>query len=365
MGVHDSLISELEEVISHGTAERRASTLHRVADLFVFGSGHFTDDHIAVFDGVFGHLIAHIELSARAALAGQLAPIANAPPGVIRVLAFDDAIEVAGPVLTQSVRLDNVSLVENAKTKSQKHLLAISRRSSLAETVTDVLVERGDRQVALSAAENPGAKFSEAGFVRLVNRSGDDDQLAQTVGLRPDLPRRQFVRLLTKASQAVRLKLEAANRDSASEIRQKVAEIATAIQVSASVGSRNYVAACARAQSLRASGCLSENDVETSAREGRFEDTVAALALLSDLPPDLVERAVVHDRAETILIIVKAAGLSWRTARAVLSLRAGEGGISKHELDECQTLFMRLRRETAQHVIDFQQRQRTAPTPAL
>jgi uncharacterized protein (DUF2336 family) len=198
MIANDSLISELEEAITHGTAERRAKTLRRITDLFVFGSGHFTEDHIALFDGVFSHLIAHIELSARATLAGQLAPISNAPPTIIRTLAFDDAIDVAGPVLAQSLQLDNVALVENARTKSQQHLLAISRRNSLAETVTDVLVERGDRQVVLNTAENRGAKFSEAGYVRLIKRSEGDDRLAYSVGARSDIPRHHFLRLLTQ-----------------------------------------------------------------------------------------------------------------------------------------------------------------------
>ena len=97
--------------------------------------------------------------------------VSNAPPGVIRTLAFDDSIDVAGPVLANSTRIDNAALVENARTKSQDHLLAISRRPTLAETVTDVLVERGNRDVALSTARNSGAKFSETGYIRLVKRS--------------------------------------------------------------------------------------------------------------------------------------------------------------------------------------------------
>ena len=111
MSAQDSLISELEDAISHGNDERRAKTLRRVTDLFVFGSGHFSQDHIALFDGVFNHLIAHIEESARTMLANQLAPIVNAPPKAIRALAFDDAIMVAGPVLKQSPQLDNAALV--------------------------------------------------------------------------------------------------------------------------------------------------------------------------------------------------------------------------------------------------------------
>src|SRR5437016_5112641 len=106
-----SLIHELEDALSQGSAERRERTLRRVTDLFVFGSSHFSADHITLFDGVFSHLVADIEESARIALAERLAAIPNAPPKVIRKLAADDAIEVAGPILARSDQLDNVSLI--------------------------------------------------------------------------------------------------------------------------------------------------------------------------------------------------------------------------------------------------------------
>ena len=61
----DTLINELEEALSNGSAERRAKTFLRITDLFVFGSGHFSDDHIALFDSIFNRLIADIEETAR------------------------------------------------------------------------------------------------------------------------------------------------------------------------------------------------------------------------------------------------------------------------------------------------------------
>ena len=61
-------------------------------------------------------------------LAQRLAPIPKAPPKIIHTLAFDDLIEVAAPVLSQSERLDDAALMENARNKSQGHLLAISNR---------------------------------------------------------------------------------------------------------------------------------------------------------------------------------------------------------------------------------------------
>src|SRR6185369_1541132 len=224
--VKTAFLSELEDALAHGSADRRVKTLRRVTALFVFGSSHFSDDHIAVFEGVFGHLIADIELSARETLAQRLASIPNAPPRIIRTLASDDAIGVAGPVLTRSNQIDNATLVETARTKSQDHLLAISRRSSLAETVTDVLVERGNRDVALTTVKNPGAAFSEAGYVRLVKRAEGDDEMAQTVGARPEIPRQQFLKLLTTASMAVRIALEASHPGKVEAIRSAVADVA-------------------------------------------------------------------------------------------------------------------------------------------
>ena len=360
MSAQHSLIRELEEALSHGSAERRERTLRRVTDLFVFGSSHFSSDHIAVFDGVFSHLVADIEQSTRAFLADRLATISNAPPKLMRTLAFDDAIEVAGPVLSQSEQLDNVSLVENAKTKSQPHLLAITKRKSLAETVTDVLVERGDRGVALSVAQNAGAKFSEAGYVRLVKRSEHDDELARSVGSRPEIPRNHFLKLLSTASKAVRLALEGAHPEHAGEIQHAVAKVATEIQAKAAASSRDYAAARTRVETLRAAGRLGESDIVAFAQAGSFEDTAVALATLSTLPVDVVERVLVQDRVETILIVAKGIDFSWPTVRALLSLRVGKGGLSTHALEQHMASFMRLKRATALQAIEFLRKRQAA-----
>ena len=114
-----------------------------------------------LFDDVFGLLIEEIESKARAELSNHLAPVSNAPVKVLRTLANDDDIAVAGPVLKLAPRLPEADLVDVAKTKSQAHLQAISARPALGEAVTDVLVRRGDREVARRVADNRGARISE------------------------------------------------------------------------------------------------------------------------------------------------------------------------------------------------------------
>src|SRR5262245_40869743 len=363
MTAQNSLIRELEDALSEGSAERRERTLRRVTDLFVFGSSHFSGDHITVFDGVFSHLVADIEQSARAVLAERLAAVPHAPPKLMRKLAFDDAIEVAGPVLTQSDQLDNVSLVENAKTKSQPHLLAISKRKSLAETVTDVLVERGERDVALSVAQNSGAKFSETGYLRLVKRSEHDDELARSVGSRPEIPRHHFLKLLSTASKAVRMALEGAHPEHAHEIQRVVAKVATAIQNKVAATSHDYAAARERIVTLRASRELGESDIAAFVQAGSFEDTAVLLATLSSLPIDVVERVLVQDRVETILIVAKSIELSWPTVRLLLLLRAGKGGLSPQALEQHMGSYMRLKRTTALQAIEFLRKRQAADQP--
>src|SRR5690242_19026448 len=166
--VRKSLIEELEHALTTGSSEQRADTLRRITDLFIVSAGDLNDQVTQIFDDVMGMLVEAIETKVRAELSVQLAPIEDAPINVIRRLACDDEIAVAGPVLAQSPRLSPTDLVGIAETKSQAHLLAISERDAIAPMVTDILVNRGDDHVVRKVVANPGASFSDSGFGALV-----------------------------------------------------------------------------------------------------------------------------------------------------------------------------------------------------
>jgi uncharacterized protein (DUF2336 family) len=132
-------MGELEGALSAGTDSNRAEMLFRITDLFIAGADRYSANQILLFDKLIARLVAVIETSGRVKLADRLAPLANAPIGSVRMLAFDDNILVARPVLRRSDQLDEVDLVANASSKSQQHLVAISERRILSEAVTDVL----------------------------------------------------------------------------------------------------------------------------------------------------------------------------------------------------------------------------------
>ena len=68
--------------------------------------------------------------------------------------------------------------------RGESHLAAISNGKTLEAQVTDVLLERGDKEVVQTPAANAGARFSEGGYATLVNKAESDENLSETVGSR-------------------------------------------------------------------------------------------------------------------------------------------------------------------------------------
>jgi uncharacterized protein (DUF2336 family) len=353
MAAAKDFIDELEAAISVSTIGRRAETLRRVTDLFMCCHAAYSDAQVDLFDDVMLRLCTEIETAARAALAQRLAAVANAPPGVIRLLAVDDAIEVAGPVLSKSPCLDDETLLEAARTKSQAHLLAITKRETIAEEVTGVLLDRGNQSVALSTVKNPGARLSEEGYSKLVERSRTDHQLAVSVWARRDIPRNHLLRLFGEASEAVRLRLEAADPERADVIRTIVTEVVSDIQTKARAQNPEYQSARAYVESLHATGQLDVGKLHELARAKKFDETTVALSLLCELPVEVIERGMALNHGELVLVFAKSIGLEWSTTRAILQLCGGKSGVGPHELQSALAGYAKLKADTARKTIQF------------
>ena len=356
------LLDELQSTLAHGTVARRVETLRRVTDLFINGANDYSDEQVGLFDDVFQALIDHIETSAKMLLSNRLAPIDTAPPLTIRALAFDDVIEVAGPVLSRSMRLDDKTLIENARSKSQAHLMAISTRRNLSGAVTDVLVQRGNDQVIQSTVNNPGAEFTERGFTRLVDRAGGDDDLTASIGLQPSMPRHLYLKLLAKASQTVRQRLEAANPKQAAAVPTAVKEATRRARSATSNITQTAEIAHALIKSLHADGRLDESEVAAFAKAGKFDEANASIAALANVPVGIAENMMIESRAEGVMILAKVAGLSWPTVRSIIRMRDQLSGAEPADLSASQDTYERLRPSTAQQVLRFHRMQQNSST---
>jgi uncharacterized protein (DUF2336 family) len=352
MGAPASLLPELEEVVQHGSAEKRAETLRRITTLFLEGAGSFKGDHVALFDDVIGCLIEEIETKALAELARSIAPVANAPSGVMRTLARNDDIAVAGPVLKHA-KLDEPDLKYIADNKSQAHLLAMSARQGIGEALTDILVQRGNLDVARSLATNQKAQLSDDAFSALVQRAEQDGVLAEKVGVRDDIPPRLFRQLLMQATEVVRKRLLAqAKPETQAEIRRVLTKVSD--EVATKAAPRNYTAALAMVRARHKERLLTEVDVAEYAKAGKYEETIAALATVCAVPVEVVDRLMNGERADPVLILARAANFSFATVKAIIEGRVG-GKPSPQVIDAARENFERLTSATAQRVVRFWQ----------
>lgn len=356
-------LQDLNEAVLAGSPESRARALWHATDLLIEGS--YTEDQIWIFGEVIGRLAEEIEQAARARLAKRLAHSDNAPFKVLKTLAFDDSIDVAGPVLQFSRRLDSKALVENIRTKSQPHLLAISKRESVPVEVTDELVTRGNREVVQSVASNNGASFSDFGFLQMIKRSKADSILAERIGLRKEIPRHMFQQLIAKASDDVKRKLGRERPDLADEIHALVTDVTGKLHSKFGPATKSYFDAKKHVTALHQQGGLNEKRILEYAHAHKIEEVTVGLSLLCSLPGDVVERTLVQNNTGMILVLAKALGFDWETAMSLLFLGAKDHRISAGDLEGLRLEFARLKIESARGVLIAYQSRKSAAAVEL
>jgi uncharacterized protein (DUF2336 family) len=353
-----SFLQQLDVAVSKGSPESRERALWYATDLLIVG--RYTDDEIWMFGEIIGRLEQDIETAARAQLARRLARADNAPVKIINKLAFDDSIDVAGPVLRESVRLDTKTLVANARSKSQQHLLAISQRRSIDAEVTDVLVTRGDREVVRSVATNAGARLSEFGILQMIKRSETDSILVEEMGRRKDIPRHLFQQLIAKASDNAKKRLESERPEAAGQIEALVAGVTGSLHSKFGPASKRYFDAKRIVAGQYQLGNLNEKMIFGFAQSRKFEEATVGLSLLCSLPVDVVERALVAKNKEMALILTRALGFSWETALSLLFLGAPDHRIQAHDLEDMKREFDELNFETSRSVLQTYQSRKQA-----
>ena len=359
-----SIADEVEAAIKAGSADKHLETARRVTDLFLLSADSYGGEQIELFGDVLERLIKTIELraladvSARVALAemsSQLASVKQAPASVIRRLAGNDEISIARPVLTESARLTPEDLVELAQTKGEQHLLAISGRWWLTEIVTDALLARHYPSVSRKLIANPGSRVSVAGYAIVLAQAETDPELAVDTGLRVDLPAESRRQLLHSATEAVRSRLlSRAPPHLFEEIRGAIAVAVSGANREMS-RTRDFAAAKRYVALLAKSGQLNEAALLSFARQRKYEETVVALAELSESGIEIIRPLMQSLRDDGILIPCRVAGLSWDTVSAVLDSRLTSGTTGPHELAMAKAHYARLTLDNAQRMLRFWQ----------
>ena len=234
MASASSLIPELEAVIQHGSQDKRAATVKRIANLFVDGAAIQRRPYRPVRRRLC-RLVVEIESQGARRNGEPLAPIANAPSEIcVRQLAHDDDIAVAGPVLTQSPRLAEPNWSKWPAPRARRICGHRRRaRTSARRSPTCWSAAATPRSCATSPTTSPPS-CRRAASPRWSSARKATAILAEKVGQRPDIPPHLFRDLLVRATAVVQQRLlQAAKPETRREIQRVLDKVSEEVDDSA------------------------------------------------------------------------------------------------------------------------------------
>ena len=316
-------LAELEDKFRTFDPQKRQETLRALTDLFLTSAPQLDEAGVEIFDNVFDAALEKRNVAALTDISVRMAPVPNAPRRLVKRLASDAEIAVAGPVLAQSPQLGEGDLCEIARSKGNAHLLAISTRQNLTSPVTDILIDRGDSEVARTVAANETADLSESGMSRLVERAKDDETIGVGLYARQDM-----------RSGSIEAQLNSA------EAHSKVAN-----------------AKIAEAQrlvvTLRQAGELTESRLNAFAAEEKYEELVAAISLMSKLKYQNVENMMHGQRLGGLTLVCKSLGFSMITMNAFWKLSMSRNKAAQADVQSARRDFLAVSKEMADRVVRF------------
>lgn len=176
---------KLLEIAKEGTSEKRRELLHEVTDFF-FESGEKSE----IESSMFGELMAKVAFELNTEVRRELAirfEGGNAPRPLALRLAHEE-IDIAAPIIRNTVSLTDDDLVGIVATKGSAHQIAVSKRAIVSEIVSEALVSHGDDTVVKSLLENQGARIGIDTYDKVLIRAEVNEELHEPLANRTTIP---------------------------------------------------------------------------------------------------------------------------------------------------------------------------------
>ena len=240
-------------------------------------------------------------------------------------------------MLKLSPVLTDTDLAAIAVTQSQRHLVAIAERARLSEGLTDILVERGDRNVLQTVSSNEGASFSDQGFDTLLQRGGDDAEITGALSRRADLPPQRAERVLRIVGQMAEPTVpgSADSRTLARQARQQRLEVKLLL-ADLAAGTRSL-----------------DEIVAMLAEEDRAYHLAQVLAQAASITPEQALRVLMQRDPTGIAVTCKSLGLAVPAFQATMELRGRRLLVKAHDIEDSVKDYGRLDAATADRTLRF------------
>lgn len=332
MAGENSSFALLLDLAKETSSEKRRELLRQVTDVFLADGQTRSEKEAIVFDEIVGAVASDLEDQVRVELARKVAA-STAPIGrTARRLAMQE-IEVARPVIERSRALSEGDILEVIREKGQDHMMAVTKRTDIGESVSSALVERGEDNVVASLLQNNSARINRATYERVADRAMTSQVLHAPFVKNQQVP----LDLLNN----VYLQVESGLRR---EIMRKFHGVSPAELEAALEASRNrlsaaygavpgdYQAAVQQVSDLERKGALKPPVLVQLLREGHRTAFTVAFSRLVGVDFDLTQRLVDGQDVDALAMLCRGAGFD-RALFVTLCLLIGghEYGMAKAE----------------------------------
>lgn len=276
----------------------------------------------------------------RQILAETLKDMTDAPIKIIKGLAHDSELIVAGPILENSPILTDEDLLEIIHgCPPPGALSAISRREIVYADVADAIANSADVNAIAVLLGNKSAQIREETLDALIDRAPQYESWHQPLTLRPHLSTHAIARLTSFVADhmlktlSMRPELDDSTKNViAQETRRRIdaqRDAAAALpkverepEPPSPVIPHREQAAIDRATELHLLGALNEQSVLAALLDGDGAFVKTALRLMSGLPLEVLDRVMAAKNAKGVVAVAWKSGLSPAAAARLQTVMA-------------------------------------------
>ncbi len=306
----------------------RRALLKRLADVVSLPASRINAFERSVTGDLLVEMLRLASHDERKRVAARLAPLAELPNSVARILLRDDP-DVAALLIEQCASLSDADIVGCARDAGFEHRLMIAARRGLSEIVTETLFSFGEMEVIEAVLRNPTARLSQLGVETVVGLSRQSPGLCAPLLKRPELrPSGAYVMFWWCAPEDRRTILQrfAVSREVMQEASEDVFPMANQEGWS-DPAARKALQFIERRQRNRAAVEKSpfdnlEHAVMVAASDGLTRETASEIAFLAGIKPLTGAKLLGDPGGEPLAILCKATGMSrvdltnlWRSMR--------------------------------------------------
>lgn len=273
-------------------------------------------------------------VNVREVLSEALKEVADAPPDVIRRLAWDVEAAVATPVLRFSPVLSDQDLLDIISARpSSGSISAISGRPNVSENVSDAIISSNDDDAIGLLLGNHSAMIREQALDRVIDRAVDIDFWHEPLAMRPRLPSSAAVKIARFVADDILTKM-VERADLSPDIVASVRDVVNKRLGDAHATRANESGDEKKPDALRgvnvdddeifdlaskmwAKGEIDEKTVMTTIENDNKRLAQAMIAVMIDFPLEAVVRACEMQTPKGCVALAWKAGLSAKNAEII------------------------------------------------